>query len=153
MNYLAIDPGAGGGIAWKMDDDVGCQNMPKSDVECAAFIRTMLAKGGVDRTKFIIEKVPKVTGARTSPSAMSVLHDNSGTCKGAAYALLAMVIPIDPRSWQQFFHLGTRKLAGSDTKWKNKLKAEAMRRFPNHKITLATADAMLILEWARLTNQ
>jgi hypothetical protein len=36
--------------------------------------------------------------------------------------------------------------------WKNKLKAEAQRRFPKQKVTLANADALLIYEWARETK-
>ena len=32
------------------------------------------------------------------------------------------------------------------TQWKNKLKAEAQRLFPDIRVTLKTADALLILE-------
>lgn len=35
------------------------------------------------------------------------------------------------------------------TAWKNKLKAEAQRLFPSIKVTLKTADALLIYEYAK----
>jgi len=34
----------------------------------------------------------------------------------------------------------------SPVQWKNKLKAEAQRLYPDIKVTLKTADALLILE-------
>lgn len=42
-----------------------------------------------------------------------------------------------------------RLKAQSKTAWKNKLKEEAQRRFPQLDITLKTADALLILDYAR----
>jgi hypothetical protein len=45
------------------------------------------------------------------------------------------------------FGLGTASRCASKSEWKNKLKAEAQRRFPDLKVTLKTADALLILEW------
>ena len=39
--------------------------------------------------------------------------------------------------------------AREKTAWKNKLKAEAQRRFPDLRVTLKTCDALLILEVAR----
>jgi len=39
------------------------------------------------------------------------------------------------------------------TEWKGKLKAEAQRRFPGLDITLATCDALLILEYGRMQER
>jgi len=44
--------------------------------------------------------------------------------------------------WQKWLQIGK---CGGD---KNKLKAEAQRRFPEHKVTLKTSDALLILDYA-----
>ena len=47
------------------------------------------------------------------------------------------------------FQIG--KSSGSKTEWKNKLKAKAQQLFPvwSKRITLATADALLIAEYGR----
>lgn len=54
---------------------------------------------------------------------------------------------VRPQVWQKVFNLGTAASCASKSEWKNKLKAEAQRRFPHLPVTLATADALLILEW------
>jgi hypothetical protein len=41
----------------------------------------------------------------------------------------------------------------SKTEWKNKLKSEAQRLYPNQKITLANADAALIFRHADLQER
>lgn len=153
MNFIACDPGVSGGFAWQIHDEIGCARMPDHDVEWAAMVRSLLARGGIDQTTFVIERLPKFTGAKIPGSVMAVLHDNCGVVRGAALALCAKVVVVDPQEWQAFFRLGTKGKSGSKTAWKNKLKAEAIRRFPSRNITLATADALLILEWARLTGR
>jgi hypothetical protein len=52
---------------------------------------------------------------------------------------------ITPQKWQKKLGLGTSK-GLTPTQWKNKLKAEAQRLFPDIRVTLKTADALLILE-------
>ena len=54
---------------------------------------------------------------------------------------------VRPQTWQKDFGLGTASRCASKSEWKNKLKAEAQRRFPHLGVTLQTADALLILEW------
>lgn len=77
------------------------------------------------------------------------------------------IIEITPQAWQKALGLGKAdrmkaapgasdaekkaiKTYNSSCKrdWKNKLKAEAERRFPGQKITLKTSDALLILDVA-----
>lgn len=151
-NYVAIDPGKSGGLAWQIGDEIGCMAMPDSDPAIVNEIRALIARGNGDIT-FAIEKLPLFTGKNIPGSCMAVLHANAGVCIGAALALCARVVMVEPHEWQKHFRLGTKKDCGSTTKWKNKLKAEAIRRFPSRNITLKTADALLILEWARLTSQ
>ena len=54
---------------------------------------------------------------------------------------------VRPQVWQRAFSLGTASRCASKSVWKNKLKAEAQRRFPDLLVTHSTADALLILEW------
>jgi hypothetical protein len=53
---------------------------------------------------------------------------------------------VRPQKWQKWLGLGRASGCGSPREWKNKLKAEAQRRFPYLNVTLKTADALLILE-------
>ena len=44
-------------------------------------------------------------------------------------------------------HIGVGTRGGmSKTEWKNKLKSEAQRRYPDQTVTLATADGLLIMD-------
>jgi hypothetical protein len=57
---------------------------------------------------------------------------------------------VRPAKWQQHFGLGKRSGCASDTEWKNKLKQAAQRLYPDIKVTLDTADALLLLEYGRV---
>lgn len=73
---------------------------------------------------------------------------STGVLKGF---LIAAGIPfeeVSPQKWQKEF--GMKKAKGEgDTSWKNRLKAKAQQLFPDAEITKATADALLIAEYAR----
>jgi hypothetical protein len=51
---------------------------------------------------------------------------------------------VRPQAWQKAVGMARTKGMGQ-TAWKNKLKGEAQRRFPDLKITLKTSDALLVL--------
>lgn len=59
---------------------------------------------------------------------------------------------VTPQKWQKALQLGT-KGNKSNTEWKNKLKARAQQLFPNVPMTLAVADALLILEYSKITER
>ena len=54
---------------------------------------------------------------------------------------------VRPQVWMKSLGLGTKGNM-SNTEWKNKLKAAAQRLYPAEDVTLGTADALLILEFA-----
>ena len=70
-----------------------------------------------------------------------------GVLIGALMAFGWRVIEVTPQKWQKHIGLGTRG-SMSKTEWKNKLKSEAQRRYPDLTVTLSTADALLIMEYA-----
>ena len=152
----SIDPGLGGGIAWVTPSTdgapkVGCCSMPETERDLVDLIRSL----SQEVVEWFVEDVPYAVGfagpaRRMNPAASGKLHGNFGVVRGALYASGARWIRVAPREWQSHFHLGTAKSHGS--KWKSVLKAEAQRRFPSLKVTLATADALLILDWARETR-
>lgn len=144
---IAVDPGASGGIAWVKADDLGCCPMPSAITDTVELLRQLMV--GSHECEVWIEDVPKFVGRAIPSSTTAVLFRNFGYIEGAATALGIRVCLVKPHDWQKHFRLGTKKDCASTTEWKNKLKAEAARRFPTQDVTLKTADALLILDFAR----
>ena len=132
---LAIDPGANGGWVYKGGPIVFCgknSELPQLTINRETII--------------IVEKVPPYVGKFIPSSAAFKLGYSYGWIVGkfANYK----THHITPQVWQKFLNIGT-KGEQSTTQWKNKLKEEAIKLFPNQKrITLATADAYLLLHYA-----
>jgi len=84
-----------------------------------------------------------------SSSSIFVLARNYGQVEGILVALGIPIHHVKPQAWQKALGLGHREKTGSPhrdrTKWKNKLKAKAQHLYPEEKVTLDTADALLIL--------
>jgi hypothetical protein len=138
---ISCDPGKLGGFAW-LD---GAIAMPETDGGVVDLLREKRAEG-FDR--LVIEEVGGFCGKGLPGSAMFHFGFGAGVIRGAAMALGYRVELVRPQAWQKAFSLGSARSCDSKTVWKNKLKAEAERRFPNHDVTLKTADALLILDWA-----
>lgn len=147
---IAIDPGKNGGIAvFSIDRNMLIEvvKMPETPMDILTFL-SLFQKNSV----CYIEKVGGITGQGGASSMF-----NFG--KGFGHlemALLCRKIPtteVTPQKWQKALQLGT-KGNKSNTEWKNKLKAKAQQLYPSmSKITLAISDALLILEYARLTEK
>lgn len=144
---IAIDPGLSGGIAWLAADDEICAcAMPATESD----IKQVLMAACLAGTRIaLVEDVPLVIGQRISPASVGKLHRNYGFCLGVLSALSFRIELVKPRLWQSHFQLGTKRDTSGTTEWKNKLKAEAQRRFPYIDVTLATADALLLLDYGR----
>jgi hypothetical protein len=121
--------------------------MPETEGDVIAKLREIVALGV--RTA-IIEDVSKgVMPGRAH--AMIVLNVNAAIIRTALACWGVRVVLVRPQEWQKHFGLGKRRDCASDTEWKNKLKAEAQRRFPNCDVTLKTADSLLLMDYGRLT--
>ena len=145
MKLIGIDPGISGAVAWTTHrGDVCVENMPETVKDLADLIAGILSIGNV--TAFV-EKIPEAVrvGGRTIVSPK--LHRNMGQIEGILQAMNVPLVETRPQEWQKAFGVGK---SADKTAHKNKLKAEAQRRFPNVKVTLANADALLILEAARM---
>ena len=150
-SYIAIDPGVNGGIAWDGAALPSCMGMPGSDTEIAEEIHNLadILCSIRDNLKFIIEDVPKFVGKALPGSTIFPLAFNCGLVRGIAVSLQMPIILVRPQDWQKHFRLGTKGDTSGTTEWKNKLKAEAQRRYPHLKVTLKTADALLLLAYAQ----
>jgi hypothetical protein len=60
------------------------------------------------------------------------------------------VIEVPPQRWQKTLGVGNKATHGA--KWKSHLKGIAQQRQPRQVITLKTADAVLILEHAMISE-
>ena len=148
---IAIDPGKSGGVAVAGFGAVACHAMPETEGDMLDLIRGIKSGGDVEvaETVCVLEEVGGFAGKAQPGSAMFRFGENFGFIKGLVQALGIMLELVRPQVWQKAFGLGTASACASKTEWKNKLKAEAQRRFPNLHVTHKTADALLILEWKR----
>lgn len=172
MIYIAYDPGSSGGFATYDTDtkQVTCRSVPDTDTGIVEYMKSFQPQGLFDPSKRIhlmSEKVGGFIGGRkkvvnvycphcrnTVPyettegdpgSTMFKFGDGNGFVRGVCLALGFGYDTIAPRSWQKIHNL--YKPSGmSKTQWKNILKDRAQKLFPQLKVTLSTADALLILD-------
>ena len=146
MITIAIDPGQSGGLAWQ--DEYGqtqsCK-MPATEGDVVDMLSSMSISAPATA---YVEKVGGFTGQGQPGSAMFNFGRGVGVLHGALLALGVRVIEVTPQKWQGHIGIGTSKGSATKTAWKNKLKSEAQRRYPDQKVTLSTADALLMLEYA-----
>ena len=139
---IGIDPGIGGGLCclgyWC--GIVSLVKMPQTERDQWEWFESLPTCG--DRLALIEWIHPAIQGIGKSP--MSKLYGNYMAMRAF---LIARHIPfqdIKPRKWQQALDISKRKPTENSTKWKNRLKGVAQQLYPKQKLTLATADALLI---------
>lgn len=149
MKLLAIDPGQSGGFAWSDGNGtVECRAMGDTEGDVMDLLRS-IRSAGVETIIMEDQAGFGAPGGKVSPGAMFTFGRGFGFILGAAQAMGYSVELVRPQKWQKALSLGTKAAAGGRTAWKNKLKAEAQRRFPNAIVTLAVSDALLLLEYRR----
>lgn len=146
---IGIDVGGSGGIAWKYaDGQIAVEKMPATEADICDLISGMNAWQEPNATAYI-EKVTGYIPGRPQPaSRMFNFGRNVGVLMGALYCAKIRICEITPRQWQKEMAISLDPKA-TDTVRKNKLKSEAQKLFPQLKITLSTADALLIYEAGR----
>ena len=137
---LAIDPGISGGMV---------------SVTADCFAVPIAFTGEADALRWLRSFDPNFTTAwmedvHSSPQmgvrSAFTFGRNVGFWIGAIGACAIPLRSVKPQQWQR----GIPGLSGKQgTLRKNALKAEAARRFPQFKVSLATADALLLADWAR----
>jgi len=94
-----------------------------------------------------IEKVHAMPGQGVT--SMFSFGENFGKLQMALTASKTPFERVLPTKWQKQLPLRKRKKDEVDSAWKRYLKSIAQELFPREKITLATADAILIAEALR----
>ena len=147
IRLIAIDPGASGGLAWfDADGNAQAKAMPSTEGDLLDLLQNLKMYGV---SVAVLEEVGGFVGKAQPGSAMFKFGRSFGFILGALAGLCIRVELVKPQKWQKHFSLGTAKATGSKSAWKNKLKGEAQRRFPHIAVTLKTADALLILDYAK----
>ena len=154
MIAIGIDPGKSGGIAVQSiispeERTVLAEAMPGTIQDLVDLMEDILGHSPRSHnapTLAVVEKVHSMPGQGVK-STFS-FGENFGQIQGV---LTAMSIPWDlvtPKTWQKEFNLNGK--FASKTQRKNEHKARAQSLFPHLKqITHATADALLLSEYAR----
>ena len=160
---LAIDPGAAGGFAWRDAQGVAqAIKMPDGMTAQINAIRDIVAS----RENFhaVVEDVGGYMPGNSGPGAVTFARH----CGNIEAALFCLGIPtrlVTPQKWMKAGGFGpsrflpsyitamapdAQRKARADAKRESKAATkEAMqRRNPHLRVTLATADALAILEWA-----
>lgn len=149
---IGIDPGANGGFMARVGDaKVFTGSLPETEGDILALLE-MLASTPPSRRVAYLENLVKFTGSPMPSSAMATYASNWGVLKGMLMALKFQLVLVTPQVWQKALGLGTSK-GLSKTEWKNKLKSEGQRLYPDVKITLANADAALIFRYGELQER
>lgn len=140
---LSIDPGASGGAAL-FDKDTGPIGIQKFSGDL--FVRGALiwaeGAGQVSGLAAVIEEVH--ASPIMSPSSAFAFGENFGLWRGALVARGIPVFLVTPQRWQKDLRLP--KSGGVERK--RLLKERALKVFPGQPVTLATADALLLGDWA-----
>lgn len=167
--FLGIDPGASGGLAFISDNGheitrVNAEKMLATERDLWESFQWKGSHGQiVPAASFaVIEKVGGYIGSgegekgggRANGACMFKFGMSYG---GLRMALIAAGIPFEevtPAVWQKALGIPTRKRQGkkiveSKSAFKSRLRAKAQQLFPSEKVTLATADALLIAEFCR----
>jgi hypothetical protein len=146
---LAIDPGASGGIAEWCENKIYAFAMP-DDAELVQYLIALDERHQIEGGEIhaYVELVGGFIAGNPAPgSAMFNFGRGYGYILGALAALKIPTNLIRPQVWQA----GIPGVRGIKEKAQRKraLKEHAYRLFPTAKITLATADALCIAEYAR----
>ena len=146
---ISVDPGVSGGVSVWTFGVAGCRPMPRTGGDIVALVRGIMSasdKSGAE-TVCVMEATSGYVGKAQPCSRSYTFGENAGFVKGVLQTLGIRLELVRPQVWQKAFGLGTASACGSKSIWKNKLKAEAQRRFPHLRITQKTADSLLILEY------
>lgn len=143
MNILAIDPGANGAFAWSPGiEEIYELPMLETEGDLVEFLQQF-----DDKTIVFLEEVGGYVGKQQPGSAMFKFGRNFGFILGVCMTLGHRVNLVRPQKWTKDLGLGTASHCGSKAEWKRKLKSKAQQLYPQIKVTLQNADALLILDY------
>ncbi len=146
IKYIGIDPGKSGGIAVISNEGIEVKKCPESVQDMAFLFALILQETPPSHVLVMIEKVwARPHDGRTS---VFTFAGNYGQWQGIVACHEIKPHYVAPQVWMKAIGCPP-KLSKKDRK--NYLKALAKEKFPDlsKKMTLATADAMLIADYSK----
>ena len=145
--YIGIDPGRSGGMCVIENDFIKAYPCP-SNIQDMAIMFAMAIS--VNETKKVVAYIEKVWARPTDGrSSMWKFAENQGAWLGIAGAYEIDLQEVSPQAWMKY--LETPKL--EKTRRKRYLRDKARSMYPElKKVTLKTADAILIATYAKETD-
>lgn len=140
---IGIDPGAGGGICELWPDRDPILHAMMDEVDLREFFETRAMSADYDTTVYL-EQVGGYIGKPQPGSAMFNFGNGYGFIRGLLSANRIKTVLVRPQTWQKGIP-GLQGVKGADRK--RAMKEHASRLYPNSKITLKTADALLIADY------
>lgn len=149
---LAVDQGVAGGFAiWTVSYGIKVFPMPKTTGDIVEMIAgfNSVSEGGA-RIAIVEEQrgfVRKDQPAEMMAASLFKFGRGVGFLQGCLQMSGWRYEEVNPRKWQAGLSLGGKKSHATKALWKGHLKNKAQQFYPGLKITLATCDALLIMEW------
>lgn len=160
--YVGIDPGrSSGGIAYRTSNAVVpvTYKMPDNDADVIDLLSFIYTETDDLQTVVAIEAIPNFVGSNRTASAIIKVKGHGmwllGVSQGMAKVYKERPIIVhnpDPKYWQKILNISKKQKDMSQPAWKRQLKDAATKRFPTAKVTNNTADALLLMEAARLLS-
>jgi len=138
---IAVDPGVNGAFVWSEKGKVHAVKMPPTASDIADLIRSFAYKSSL--VELHLENPSKGGWGPVSSDTIGKLFEQIGGIRYSGLVVGWKVNLVAPQTWQA--KIGIKRSYGEGkTSFKNRLKDKAAELFPDHAITLATADAFLI---------
>ena len=141
--YIGIDPGKSGGICFLMDDDIKSFKCP---VTTHDMTEELILVKNIRKCTAIVEKVHAFPGQGVT-SCFNFGY-NYGLWIGILSALKIPYVLSPPGKWMRYYSVP--KMERKDRK--NYLKQLAQQMYPDHKVTLYNADAILLANYLKKTH-
>lgn len=142
QGVLAFDPGVSGGWAWLAPNSEAVELYAwRTEAEFLEFLEPINPAGYVA----VVEDVPAFVASATSNASSFKLGYNFGFLVGALRSRRFPVELVKPRDWQKGIRGLKPRMGYTDRK--RTIKDNAARLYPQLKITNATADAVMIMDY------
>jgi len=149
---IAIDPGKNGGLVLRSKNEIiSVDAMPSTCMDLTELLekyKALSIKSNESLTAYI-EVVHAMPGQGTV--SMFTFGQGFGHLEQALADFRIRTVKVQPNAWQTALSLSSK--GKTKREHKNVLKQRAQELFPNIKVTLANADALLISEYATLNER
>jgi len=146
MIYIGVDPGKNGGIAYVINGEiVEAVRMPETEKGIREAFRKIKLLDGNCIAK--LEQVHAFPGQGVS--SMFKFGTNYGYLKACMDCMDIDYDLVTPQKWQKSF---INVMTDTKSEHKNNLKEAAKQYYPKGKVTLYTADAILLAVYCYLTK-